>query len=499
MNKPYLLQTDRISKSFPGVKALDGLNLQVRKGEVHAIAGENGAGKSTLMNILSGVYPPDDGSMRFDGQQVVFKNPRQAQEAGIVMIHQELSLATNVSVMENIYIGRLMTNNMGFIRHKEMKRACQKLLDKIKIEGIEPETMIEDLSISQMQMVEIAKALSLEAKLLIMDEPTASLTKKETDLLLNIINDLRDQGVSILYISHRMDEIFAIADEVTILRDGKYIKTLPVQETSPGEVISLMVGRDFSKVFQREYGSNLSDAQPILQVEGLCSGTKVNNVDLKIYPGEIVALTGLVGAGRTELVQSLFGVDKRTAGRVLFEGQEVQIRSPMEAIDLGIALLPEGRKIQGIFAEMTVRENISMAGLRKFVRYFLVSRRKEAQAAEDYVKQLGIRTTDIEKEIRFLSGGNQQKAIFARWLLTKPKLLILDEPTHGVDVGAKSEIYEIIDQLVQENVAIVLISSELPEVLTLADRILVMRNGEIVTELAHHEADQEKIMKFATA
>jgi len=499
MNEPYLLQTDRISKTFPGVKALDELNLRVRKGEVHAIAGENGAGKSTLMNILSGAYSPDEGVMRLEGKDVVFKSPKQAREAGIVMIHQELSLATNVSVMENVYIGRMPTNRAGFIQYKEMKRMCRKLLDRIKIDGIEPEAMIEDLSLSQMQMVEIAKAMSLEAKLLIMDEPTASLTKKETDLLLEMIRDLRDQGVSVLYISHRMDEIFAIADQVTILRDGKYIRTLPVSETSPGEIISLMVGREFSKAFQRELGSVASGEQPLLQVEGLSSGSKVKNVNLRVYPGEIVALTGLVGAGRTELVQSLFGVDRKSSGRVYIDGREANIRTPSEAIELGIGLLPEGRKIQGIFAEMTVRENISMAGLRQFVRYFLVSRKKEALAAEDYVGQLGIRTTDIEKEIRFLSGGNQQKAIFARWLLNKPKLLILDEPTHGVDVGAKSEIYEIIDRLAREGVAIVLISSELPEVLTLADRILVMRNGEIAAELSHKEASQEKIMKFATA
>jgi len=281
MNQSLLLQTDGISKSFPGVKALDGLNLQVKKGEVHSIVGENGAGKSTLMNILSGVYLPDEGSMIFDQAEVLFKNPRQAQEQGIVMIHQELSLATNISVMENIYIGRLMTNRFGFVRFEEMKQACKDLLHSIGIDGIRPEQMIADLSISEMQMVEIAKALSLDAKMLIMDEPTASLTKKETDILLGVIKDLRQKGVSILYISHRMEEVFAISDQITVLRDGKYIKTLSAHETTQSEIISLMVGREFSKVFKRQYATRPGEGvKPVLEVRGLTSGSKVKNIDL---------------------------------------------------------------------------------------------------------------------------------------------------------------------------------------------------------------------------
>ncbi|XID92320.1 sugar ABC transporter ATP-binding protein [Paenibacillaceae bacterium WGS1546] len=495
--KQPLLRTEGISKSFPGVKALDGLNLLVNKGEVHAIVGENGAGKSTLMNILSGVYSPDEGSMVFDGQKVSFKDPRHAQAHGIAMIHQELSLATNVTVMENIFIGRLETNRFGFIRFSEMRRRCRELLESIGIDGIRPEQKIELLSISEMQMVEIVKALSLQSKLLIMDEPTASLTKKETDILLGIIKELRSKGVSVLYISHRMDEVFEISDQITVLRDGQYIRTLVTAETTPSEVISLMVGREFTRTFQRGYATYSPDAEPILQVSELTSGSKVRNVSLQVRPGEIVALTGLVGAGRSELVQSIFGINRKDAGRVWFEGREVSISSPVEAIRLGIGLVPEGRKIQGIFADMTVRENISAAGLSKFSRMLMLSLPEEKRVAEDYVRQLGIRTAGIEKEVKFLSGGNQQKAVFARWLLTKPKLLILDEPTHGVDIGAKSEIYQIIDRLARENVGIILISSELPEVLTLADRVIVMRSGEIVGELSHGEATQESIMKLA--
>jgi ABC-type sugar transport system ATPase subunit len=498
MNQPLLLETDCISKTFPGVKALDTFSLQVKAGEVHAIVGENGAGKSTLMNILSGVYSPDEGKMLFNGKEISLKSPRQAQECGIVMIHQELSLATNVSVMENVYIGRLKKNALGFIDYKNMEKSCQQLLDSIGIEGISPQQRVEGLSISQMQMVEIAKALSLQAKLLIMDEPTASLTKKETDLLLHVIQDLRNKGVSVLYISHRMEEVFSIADYITVLRDGKYIATLPTQETTTAEVISLMVGREFTKSLKREFMSDRSAIRPILEVKGLTLHNKVKNINLEVYPGEIVALTGLVGAGRTELVQSILGIDKIKSGCIYFEGKEVRISSPQQAIRLGISFLPEGRKIQGIFADMSVRENISMAGLKKFARFSVLSTFKETQSAKQYVKDLDIRTTNVEKEIKYLSGGNQQKAIFARCLLTNPKLLILDEPTHGVDVGAKSEIYEIINQLSKNNVSVLLISSELPEVLTLADRILVMRNGEIVQQLLNHEASQEIIMQYAT-
>jgi ABC-type sugar transport system ATPase subunit len=499
MSKDLLLLTEEISKSFPGVRALDHLNLQVKSDEVHAIVGENGAGKSTLMNILSGVYLPDEGRILFNQEEVTFKSPKQAQDQGIVMIHQELSLATNMTVMENVFIGRFPRNWLGFINYKELYQDCKELFQAIGIVGIEPDQVVEELSISEMQMVEIAKALSLQAKLIIMDEPTASLTKNETDILLSVIKDLRNKGVSVLYISHRMEEVFSISDQITVLRDGKYITTMPTKDTTPEKVISLMVGRELSKMFQRQYTTKVKNQQPILEVKGLSFGQKVKNADLKVYPGEIVALTGLIGAGRTELVESIFGRNKISSGHIWFEGKEVKISSPMDAIKLGISLLPEGRKIQGIFAEMSVRENISISGMQKFNKTLFLSRKKEKQEAEDYVKQLGIRTTDIEKEIRYLSGGNQQKTIFARSLLTKPKLLFLDEPTHGVDVGAKGEIYEIIDRLVKNGVSIVLISSELPEVLTLADRILVMREGEIVRELFNYEASQENIMNFATS
>ena len=372
MNTDLLLQTEDISKSFPGVKALDQLKLEVKPGEVHAIVGENGAGKSTLMNILSGVYSPDSGRIIFDLEEVTFKSPKQAQDEGIVMIHQELSLATNLTVMENIFIGRLPRNKLGFINYKELKRLCQKLFNDIGIEGIKPEHIVDELNISQMQMVEIAKALSLHAKLIIMDEPTASLTKKETDLLLKVINDLKEKGVSVLYISHRMEEVFSISDQITILRDGKYITTLATKETSPEKVISLMVGRELLKIFQRENRSHITTNKPILEVQDLTYREKVKKANIIVYPGEIVALTGLVGAGRTELVESIFGTNKNTSGRIFVEGKEVQIKSPQDAMKLGISLLPEARKIQGIFAEMTVRENISISGLQKYVKSMFI-------------------------------------------------------------------------------------------------------------------------------
>ncbi|HHW00238.1 MAG TPA: sugar ABC transporter ATP-binding protein [Clostridiaceae bacterium] len=498
MNTGVLLRIESISKSFPGVKALDGVSFDILEGEVHAIVGENGAGKSTLMNILSGVYAPDTGKLYFAGKEVQFKDPRHAQETGIAMIHQELSLANHLSVMENIYLGRLTRNRFGFVNYKEMYKKCKSDLECLGVTDIDPDTLIADLSVSQMQMVEIAKALSFKSKLIIMDEPSSSLTRKETEMLFATINSLKQSGVSVLYISHRMEEIFEISDRVTVLRDGTYIKTLNTKDTNAKELVSLMVGREFNKTFQRKIKKIQDGEKPILEVQGLSYGKKVNNVSFKLYPGEILALTGLVGAGRTELVQTLFGLYRKESGKILLNGKEVEINSPTEAIKHGLGLVPEGRKTQGLFLGMKIRENITMANLPKLCRFLFIESKNEQEKAEYYVSKLRVKATDIEQQVRYLSGGNQQKTIIARWLLNNPKVLFLDEPTHGVDVGAKSEIYEIINNLASEGVGIVLISSELPEVLTLADRILVMHNGRITGELSREEADQEIIMEYAT-
>ncbi len=493
-----LLKIDGISKSFPGVKALDHVAFEVGKGEVHAVVGENGAGKSTLMNILSGVYAPDTGILCLDEKEIHFKDPRHAQENGIAMIHQELSLANHLSVMENIFLGRLKRNKLGLVDYKQMYKMCRNELECLGVNDIEPDMLIKDLSVSQMQMVEIAKALSLNARLIIMDEPTSSITKKETEMLFAAIRSLKQRGVSILYISHRMEEIFEIADNITVLRDGTYIKTLKSIDTTPKEIVSLMVGREFNRAFNREVRKVREDEKPVLEVKGLSYGKKVKDVSFKLYPGEILALTGLVGAGRSEVVQTLFGVTRKDKGQIIFNGKEIEARTPTETIGLGMGLVPEGRKTQGLFLKMKVRDNITITNLPQICSMQFIRKTEEIKKAEDYVARLRIKTPGIEQQVQYLSGGNQQKTIIARWLLNSPKVLFLDEPTHGVDVGAKSEIYEIINSLANEGVGIVLISSELPEVLTLADRILVMQNGRIAGELSRENANQEIIMEYAT-
>lgn len=499
MDNTILLRCENISKSFPGVKALDNVSLEVETGEIHAIVGENGAGKSTMMNILSGAYTPDTGRINFDGKGIHLKDPRQAQELGIAMIHQELSLANNLSIMENIYIGRLKRNRLGFVNYREMYDRCKEQLESIGITDITPDQLIKYLSISQMQMVEIAKALSLNAKIIIMDEPTSSLTRKESELLFATIRRLKNSGVTVLYISHRIQEIIEISDRITVLRDGKQIQTLITKDTSENEIVSLMVGREFNKSFQRVSKVIGPNDQPVLEVKGLSScNKKLQDINLKLFAGEVLALTGLVGSGRTELVQAIFGIDRQTAGEIYLDGQKITVDSPTSAIKLGMGLVPEGRKTQGLFSGMTVRENITIVNIRKINRYLFISRKKEAENALSYVSLLRVKTPSIEQMVKFLSGGNQQKTIIARWLLNNPRVLFLDEPTHGVDVGAKEEIYAIINELAQTGVGIILISSELPEVLKLADRILVMHNGRITGELNHSDADQELIMQYAT-
>lgn len=493
-----LLKIENISKSFPGVKALDNINFDVIKGEVHAVVGENGAGKSTLMNILSGVYLPEIGNLHFNGNIIKLKDPKHAHEMGIVMIHQELSLAQHLTVMENIFLGRLERNKYGFINYKKLYSMCQNELECLGIRDIKPDMLIKNLSVSQMQMVEIAKALSLKSKLIIMDEPTSSLTNRETEMLFASIRSLKNAGVSILYISHRMEEIFNISDRTTILRDGTYIKTLSTKDTTPKELVSLMVGREFNRTFLRDNKIIDGSEKPILEVKGLSDGKKVSNVSFKLFSGEILAITGLMGSGRSEVIQSIFGLPHKSSGEIFLNGEAVNIKSPSEAIKKGIGLVPEGRKTQGLFLNMKVRENITIANLPKLCKMLFIPKKLENAKSNEYIQALRVKTPSPEQQVRYLSGGNQQKTIIARWLLNKPKILFLDEPTHGVDVGAKAEIYEIINQLAKEGVGIVMVSSELPEVLMLADRILVMHNGLITGELTSKDANQEAIMEYAT-
>ncbi|WP_273322759.1 sugar ABC transporter ATP-binding protein [Vallitalea guaymasensis] len=496
MGADVLVKFEAITKKFPGVVALQEVSFDVKRGEVHSIVGENGAGKSTLMNILSGVYLPTSGKFYFDGDYVNFKQPLDSQKAGIAMIHQELSVAPKLSVMENIFIGRLKKNKLGLVDYKTMNRLCKQQLEKLENRTIRPDQMVSDLSTSERQIVEIAKALTINAKLIIMDEPTSSLSKTETETLLKIIKALSKQGVSIMFISHRMEEVFSISDRITVLRDGQYIETLNGKDSDKNKIISLMVGREFVNTFNRKRKVYKKEEVPVLEVKKMNS-KKLKDINFKLYSGEVLAITGLVGAGRTELVQALFGIEKTTSGEIYVDGKKVKINKPIDAIKMQFGLVPEGRKTAGLFLGMSVMNNMTITILNKMTKGMFIDNKKDKMLAEEYRNKLSIKTPSLNQKIKFLSGGNQQKNIIARWLMTQPRVLFLDEPTHGIDIGAKTEIYKIIDSLAKQGVAIVLVSSELPEVLLLADRVIVMRKGEITSTMNYSEVTQEKIMEKA--
>ncbi|MDF2613397.1 MAG: sugar transporter ATP-binding protein [Clostridia bacterium] len=488
-----------VTKQFPGVKALDNIHFSVYEGEIHAVIGENGAGKSTLMNILSGNYQPDEGKIIFDNQDLKVKCPKEAQQIGIAMIHQELSLAQNMTVAENIFQGRMPKLRSGLIDKKTMNRLAKQYLVELGITSIDPRTLIKDLSVSQMQSVEIAKAISLDAKMLIMDEPTSSLTNAEVKDLLDTMRDLKSKGVSILYISHKLDEIIEIADRVTVLRDGQYIYTMEKDEITIEKMISLMVGRQCVGCEKSDYIRDYENREVVMEVTDLNLGHKVKNVSFKLYKGEVLGLTGLVGAGRSEVLQSIFGVEKSKVKEIIIKGKKCVIRSTGDAIKNKIALVPEGRKTQGLFLNMTVKDNMTITYLKDLCnKLTFINKPKERQLTTEYVEKLRVKTPHQNVKIQNLSGGNQQKAILARWLMNSPDIIFLDEPTHGIDIGSKNEIYEIINELAKQGKSIVLISSEMPEVLSLCDRILVMYEGEISGEILNADASQEKIMEFAS-
>jgi ABC-type sugar transport system ATPase subunit len=493
-----ICRINNITKHFPGVVALNNISFEIEKGKVHAIVGENGAGKSTLMNILSGVYHADEGTVEFEGKKVLFDQPRTAQLAGIAMIHQELSLAIHMSAAENIFEGRLPVSKLGFINRKEQYKNCMDLLGRLGVTHISPKTLVKNLSVSEMQLLEIVKALSLQARMLIMDEPTSSLTTAEIDFLLKIVDKLRKGGIAILYISHKLEEVMTIADTITVLRDGKHIDTRPKIEMDERTMINLMVGREFEKVVSRNFMTEYKDKTPILEVRNLNDTVgRVRNISFGLYPGEVLGLTGLVGAGRTELLQSIFGAHKVKSGIILVNGKQVQIKHPHDAIKLGMGLIPEGRKLQGLFLKMPVEDNIIVVYLKRLIgKLGLIKKGTTHDLTMKYIQKLDIRTPSLYQIVNNLSGGNQQKTIVARWLMNDPKILMMDEPTHGIDVGAKAEIYRIIDNLSKAGVSVILLSSELPEVLSLCDRVMVMHHGELRGILSHEEADQVKIMSF---
>jgi ABC-type sugar transport system ATPase subunit len=491
-----ILEAESIDKRFPGVHALDSVSLTLRPGEVHAVVGENGAGKSTLMKILAGVYRPDRGTVRIDGEAVTFESPRAAQKLGIITIYQELSLVDTLSVGENIFLGDLPTRPGGSwqVDWSAVWRRSSELLARVG-SGVRPQTPVRNLSVAQKQMVEIARALARNVRVLILDEPTSSLAERETEKLFEIIARLRDRGVGIIYISHRLGEVFRIAQRVTVLRDGVVVGSLPVPEASEELLVRMMVGRDLSRLFTE---ARSTDAPVRLEVRGLSRRGVLHDVSFAVRGGEIVGLAGLVGAGRTELARCLFGADGINNGQILLDGSVVDIRSPGHAVDLGIALVPEDRKLQALILSMGVRENLSLPVLDRLGSPYMPSRGRERAMVSDYIKSLRIRTPHMEQRVSALSGGNQQKVVIARWLATKPKMLILDEPTRGIDVGAKAEVHALIARLAEQGVAILMISSELPEILGMSHRVLVMRGGRIVADIPRQEATEESIMAAAT-
>ncbi len=491
-DKP-LLAMKGIVKEFPGVKALKAVDFSLQPGEIHALLGENGAGKSTLMKVLSGVYSQDDGEIWLDGRQVRFAGPREAQALGIGIIHQELNLVPELTVMENIFLGREPRHSFGFVDKRMMERETAAVLAKLGTD-IRPDTVVSELSIGAQQMVEIAKALAGRTRILIMDEPTAALTERETERLFTIIRQLAAEGVGIVYISHRMEELFAVSQRITVMRDGSYIGTVPTGEISFDQLVRMMVGRELTDRFPKQPATI---GREVLQVERLSRQEVLRDVSLTVHAGEIVGVAGLMGAGRTELARALFGADPIDSGRIVVDGQAQAIRSPRDAIAAGIGLITEDRKQQGLVLSMSVGDNLSLAALKEVCRRSFISGVAETGAVREQIAMLKIKTPSGDQLVKNLSGGNQQKVVIGKWLLTKPKVLIMDEPTRGVDVGAKTEIYQIMNMLTAAGVGILMISSELPEILGMSDRILVMHRGRIAGELAAAEATQEEIMAFA--
>ena len=491
---PALLEAISITKQFPGTLALDGVQLELLPGEIHAVIGENGAGKSTLMKILAGVNVADSGEIHFEGQPVAPATPREALTLGIAIVHQELSLVPTLTVAENIFPGRLPTNALGMVRFGELYRQAQQVLDDLHMD-VDARAPVEQLSIASQQLVEIAKALSLNCKVLILDEPTSALTDHEADNLLSFLRRLAADGVGILYISHKLKEVFSVADRVTVLRDGKYVGTRQISETSQDEVIRMMVGRELGNMYPAKSDKR---GAPLLEVRDLKrAGSKIRN-NFQLYEGEILGFAGLIGSGRSELARAIFGAEPKDAGEIFLNNAPVEIRSPKHAIELGIGYLPEDRKSAGLFLEMSVKLNVEATVIDEVSSGGVVVAAKERTLAERYVEQLNISTSSIEQEIRRLSGGNQQKALVAKWLAIKPKILIVDEPTRGIDVGAKKEIHFLLRTLAENGVGVIMISSELPEVLGMSDRILVMHEGAIVAEFESADATEEKIIRAAS-
>ncbi|MBE2240726.1 MAG: sugar ABC transporter ATP-binding protein [Caldilineaceae bacterium] len=494
MHPENVLVMENISKSFPGVKALNDVHLTVRGGTVHALMGENGAGKSTLMKVLIGMYIPDEGNITFLGNPVRIENTQQALRMGISMIHQELSPEPYMTVAENIYLGREPLGRFGLIDKKKMMADTRALLERLEIR-IDPNKVMRELSVANTQMVEIAKAISYNSRLIIMDEPTSAITEREVAHLFQMVRVLKEQGVAIIYITHKMDEVFQIADDITVFRDGQYIATVPAAETNRNSLIAMMVGRELTNLFPKE---EATIGEVVLSVRNLTRNGIVHDVSFDLRRGEILGLSGLMGAGRTEVIEGIFGIKPIDAGEIAINGQRVQIKAPSDAIRHGLALLTEDRKLSGIMGVLSVRDNMMIASLGSYTKGGFLNMRIINQTCSREKSRLELKTPTMDQLIKLLSGGNQQKVLVSRWLLTTPDILILDEPTRGIDVGAKSEIHRLMSKLAQEGKAILMISSELPEILGMSDRVLVMHEGRISGEFARQDATQESIMRAAT-
>ncbi|EEC9780083.1 sugar ABC transporter ATP-binding protein [Escherichia coli] len=494
MNSTPVLEMRNIAKAFGKFYALKGVDLTVYPGEIHALMGENGAGKSTLMKVLAGAYTATSGEILIDGKPFHIRTPKDALSAGITLIYQEMQLAPNLSVAENIFLGSELSHG-GLVQRKEMLVQAQKVIDRLGAQ-FNASDKVMTLTIAEQQQVEIARALHRNSRILVMDEPTAALSSRETHRLFELIMRLRDEGMAIIYISHRMAEVYELSDRVSVLRDGQYVGSLTRDNLNAGELVRMMVGRPLSDLFNKERDIPLGKAR--LNVHLLTDGGKVQPSSLLVRSGEIVGLAGLVGAGRSELAQLIFGVRKATGGMIEVDGEPVVIHSPREAIDLAIGFLTENRKEQGLFLEMAAAENITMATLERDARWGMLNRKKAQTISDDAIKLLNIRVPHAQVRAGGLSGGNQQKLLISRWVAIGPRILLLDEPTRGVDVGAKSEIYRIMNEMARKGVAILMISSELPEIVGMSDRVYVMREGSIAGELNGKNITQENIMTLAT-
>lgn len=483
-----------INKAFGGNSVLQNAGFTLTDGEIHALMGENGAGKSTLMKILTGVYTRDAGIVTVDGVEVTYKSAQEAEQAGIVFIHQELNVLFDLTVEENMFLGKEIHNRFGVCDKKAMRAEVKKILDKLGVD-IDITAKMDTLSIGQQQMIEIAKALMVDAKVIIMDEPTAALTQKETLVLFKVVRALREKGVSIVYISHRMEEIFELCDRITILRDGQYVGTRNISETNMAEVVKMMIGREIGERYPQR---DVKIGEVVLEVQNLSCEGIFKDVSFHVRAGEVLGVAGLMGAGRTEIMQSIFGNMPHVTGKIFMDGKELRNKSPKEAMKNGIGFITEDRKTEGLMLDESIMKNISVANLGKISKNGVLSAKAEKNMVKMSIEDLNIKCTGAEHVCSQLSGGNQQKVVFAKWIFTAPRVLILDEPTRGVDIGAKKEIYSVINNLAAKGVAIIMVSSELPEVLGMSDRVMIVREGRISGFIDREEANQEKVMTLAT-